>query len=154
MPERLGSIENNQGIEMNARIKELIRDANTQITPADRNAMLGLIESLEAENKKLAHERAVYLAVLEGQEFKKLDELPNVENAVERAHAIGAEAAKITKEVLGTFEQVVTRFMTASEPVCYGCAAFDSEMSSVNFVQGCEGCKARMIKMNENTTNG
>jgi hypothetical protein len=77
---------------MNARIKELIRDANTQITPADRNAILGLIEGLEADNKKLAHERAVYLAVLEGQEFRKLDEMPNRENAVERARGIGEEA--------------------------------------------------------------
>jgi hypothetical protein len=95
---------------MNARVKELIRDANTQITPADRNAMIGLIEELEADNKKLAHERAVYLAVLEGQEFLKLDEMPNRENAVARARAIGEEAARVTKDVLKTLELVSAAF--------------------------------------------
>lgn len=95
---------------MNARIKELIRDANMQITPADRHAMLDLIENLEAENKKLANERAVYLAVLEGQEFQKLDELPNRENAVARARAVGEEAARVTKDVLKTLELVSAAF--------------------------------------------
>jgi hypothetical protein len=96
---------------MNARVKELIRNANTQITPADRNAMIGLIEELEADNKKLAHERAVYLAVLEGQEFRKLDEMPNRENAVESAREIGKEAARVTKDVLKTLELVSAAFM-------------------------------------------
>lgn len=95
---------------MNARIKELIRDANTQITPADRNAIIGLIEGLEADNKKLAHERAVYLAVLEGQEFRKLDEMPNRENAVERARAIGEKAAHVSKDVIRTLELVSAAF--------------------------------------------
>jgi hypothetical protein len=92
---------------MNARIKELIRDANTPITPADRVSILGLIERLEAENKNLAHERAVYRAVLEGQEFRKLDEFPNRENAVERARVVGQEAARIAKEVIQTLEEVL-----------------------------------------------
>jgi hypothetical protein len=93
---------------MNARIKELIRDANKQITPADRHAILDLIEGLEADNKKVAHERAVYLAVLEGQEFRKLDELPNRENAVERAREVGQEAARVAKDVIQTLEGVLT----------------------------------------------
>ncbi|HEX7892555.1 MAG TPA: hypothetical protein VF447_00095 [Terriglobales bacterium] len=32
-------------------------------------------------------------------------------------------------------------------PRCPGCAAFDSDASEVHFVQGCEGCKARMQKI-------
>lgn len=91
---------------MSVRLKELIRDANEQITPADRHAILDLIEGMEVESKKALHARDVYRAVLEGQEFQRLDELPNCENAVERARAIGETAARISKDALKTLELV------------------------------------------------
>lgn len=86
---------------MSARIKELIRDANKPITPADRHAILDLIEGLEAENKKLAHDRAVYRAVLEGQEFNELDLLLTRENAISHGRALGERAKEITLELIG-----------------------------------------------------
>jgi hypothetical protein len=68
--------------------------------------------AMRAEDKitRLTHERAVFRSVLEGQEFNHLDELPNLENAVERAHALGARAAQISKDVRKTLELVQQHF--------------------------------------------
>jgi hypothetical protein len=68
--------------------------------------------AMNAEEKvdRLTHESAVFRAVLEGQEFNRLDELPNLENAVERARALGERAAQISKDVRKTLELVQQHF--------------------------------------------